>query len=234
MAASFASEPIIVDRSPPIPGVVLDGEGIGLSDWRFQPSSSRICAKWNNFFDPESGISAYRWGVGTAPGLSDIVSFTSDLPPDQNDICRDGLDLQHNTTYYSTIIAFNADTFMPKNSSSSSNGVLVDLTNPIGGYVIDGLEIDGVIYYTSNPTMVQAVWGNFSDPESGIVEYNVTIYVAGVLDILPDTNPSPDQQCPIQSNSTTVPVKPPFIPPNDVSGYYYYTVSFDKIAIFVQ
>ena len=216
MSASYASEPIIVDRSPPIPGDVLDGDGIGLSDWKYQSSSSRICAKWRNFFDPQSGITAYRWGVGTAPGMSDIITFTEDLPPDQNDICRDGLTLQHNTTYYSTVIAFNADTHQPKNSSASSNGVLVDLTNPISGFVLDGLRIDEPIHYTSNPTMVQAVWGNFSDPESGIVRYNVTIYVADVSQILPATIILPNQQCPSLSGST-VPIKQPFIPPDDVS-----------------
>ncbi|KAI6655616.1 hypothetical protein LOD99_2114 [Oopsacas minuta] len=215
-SASYAPEPIIVDRSPPIPGVVLDGDGFGLSDFKYQSSASKICAKWKNFFDPQSGVSAYRWGVGTAPGMSNIVAFTEDLPSDQNDICRDGLTLQHNTTYYSTIIAFNADTHQPKNSSASSNGVLVDLTNPIGGYVLDGLEITNTIHYTSNPTLVQAVWGNFSDPESGISQYNVTIYVANVLQFLPATNLEPDQECQITSTNTIVPTRQHFIPPSDV------------------
>ena len=221
MSTSYGPIPIVVDRTPPIPGEVLDGEGLGNSDWNYQPLSTNLCAKWRNFFDPDSGISAYRWGAGTAPGLSDTVPFTANLNPDQDSICRSGLRLRQNTTYYSTVIAFNSDTDHPRNTSVSSNGVLVDLTNPIGGFVLDGNDVSKNEHYTSNPTTVQAVWGNFSDPESGIAQYNATIYVAQVKPMSADSNPKSNQKCPAPSNNRVIPIKPPFIPPNNVSVLQY-------------
>ena len=198
----------------------MDGDGPGDSNWKYQSSGSVLCAKWRNFYDPQSGISAYRWGAGTAPGLSDTVPFTDNLPPSTHSQCRGGLQLKHDTIYYSTVIAFNSDTDHPRNISVSSNGVLVDLTNPVGGFVKDGLSVHMNLNYTSNPKSVQAVWGNFSDPESGIAQYNATIHSAEVSKYLP-TNSAPelDQKCPVPSNSTDIPVKPPFIPSDGVSFY---------------
>ena len=218
-STSFSPRPIIVDRSPPIPGDVYDGDGPGTTDWTYQASGSVLCAKWRNFIDPQSGISAYRWGAGTFPGLTNIANFTDDLPPDQNSICISGLQLRHNTTYYSTIMAFNSDTDEPKNSSASSNGVLVDLTDPIGGNVKDGLDIKSNLYYTHDTTTVQAVWVNFSDPESHIAQYNATVSTAQVLEYLPAVSSvNLTQSCSVATNRSVVPTKTPFTPPADVSS----------------
>ena len=218
-STSFSPRPIIVDRSPPIPGEVYDGDAPGTIDWTYQASGSELCAKWRNFIDPQSGISAYRWGAGTSRGLANIVPFTDDLPPDQNSICRSGLQLRHNTTYYSTIIAFNSATDQPRNSSASSNGVLVDLTDPIGGSVKDGPDISTNLYYTHVTTTVQAVWVNFSDPESHIAQYNATVSTAKALAYLPAaSNVNLTQSCPAAYNRSFVPSKIPFKPPSDVSS----------------
>ena len=195
----------------------MDGAGPGSSNWKYQSSGSVLCAKWRNFYDPHSGISAYRWGAGTDPGLSNTVPFTDNLPPSISSKCRGGLRLEHNTTYYSTVIAFNSDTDHPRNISVSSNGVLIDLTDPVGGFVKDGLSVLMNLNYISNPKSVQAVWGNFSDPESGIVQYNVTVYSAQVLKYLPTKSaPHLNQKCLFPSNNTVIPVKPPFTPPDSV------------------
>ena len=218
MSTSFGPVPIIVDRTPPIAGEVLDGNGPGNTDWNYQPLGSILCVKWRDFFDPDSGISAYRWAAGTSPGLSNTVAYTSNLPPDQISMCQSGLHMKHNTTYYSTIIAFNGNTDHPRNTTVYSNGVLVDLTNPIPGIVRDGLNITTNEHYTYEPTTVQAVWANFSDPESHMAQYNATIYTAQVSKYLP-TQGSIDmnQKCPAKSNNTIIPVKPPFLPPDNVS-----------------
>ena len=218
MSTSFGHVPIIVDRTPPIAGEVLDGDGPGNTDWNYQPLSSTLCVKWRNFFDPDSGISSYSWAAGTSPGLANTVPFTNNIPPDQISMCRSGLHLKQNTTYYSSIIAFNGDTDHPRNTTAYSNGVLVDLTNPIPGIVRDGLDITSNEYYTYEPTTVQAVWVNFSDPESHMAQYNATIYTAQVSKYLPTVGSiDMDQKCPAISNSTVIPVKPPFIPPDNVS-----------------
>ncbi|KAI0233085.1 hypothetical protein LSAT2_016643 [Lamellibrachia satsuma] len=57
-AIGHTNKPIIVDRSPPIPGLVYDGDNLK-KDISFKSSSSRYCANWNGFGDPESGLSIF-------------------------------------------------------------------------------------------------------------------------------------------------------------------------------
>lgn len=53
--AGHGKEPILIDKSPPIPGSVMDGKQLGV-DRQYQADNSSICAQWIDFFDPESGI----------------------------------------------------------------------------------------------------------------------------------------------------------------------------------
>lgn len=45
----------MVDKTPPIPGIVLDGNLLR-EDTEYQHDTKQICAQWQDFFDPESGI----------------------------------------------------------------------------------------------------------------------------------------------------------------------------------
>ncbi|KAH3823846.1 hypothetical protein DPMN_125669 [Dreissena polymorpha] len=56
--AGHGDEPILIDRSPPIPGTVMDGDRLR-RDRQFQADDHKICAQWIDFFDPESGIDRY-------------------------------------------------------------------------------------------------------------------------------------------------------------------------------
>lgn len=53
--AGSGPEPILIDRSPPIAGNVLDGNVIH-HDIMYQSSDKEMCAQWTGFYDPESGI----------------------------------------------------------------------------------------------------------------------------------------------------------------------------------
>lgn len=53
--AGSGPEPILIDRSPPIAGKVLDGNVIH-HDIMFQSNDKEMCAQWTGFYDPESGI----------------------------------------------------------------------------------------------------------------------------------------------------------------------------------
>ena len=53
--AGHGNEPILIDRSGPIPGSVSDG-GVVLHDLTYQADNTQMCAHWNKFYDPESGI----------------------------------------------------------------------------------------------------------------------------------------------------------------------------------
>ena len=54
-AVGHSAKAIIVDISPPLPGLVYDGNGQS-GDIVFQSSSTKYCASWHDFRDPESGI----------------------------------------------------------------------------------------------------------------------------------------------------------------------------------
>ena len=56
--AGHGDEPILIDKSAPIPGDVLDGDKLQ-TDMQYQSDDKRICAQWVNFYDPESGIDRY-------------------------------------------------------------------------------------------------------------------------------------------------------------------------------
>ncbi|XP_070555133.1 uncharacterized protein [Ptychodera flava] len=49
----------MVDINPPIAGCVCDAADHGI-DIDFQSSPNRICANWQDFYDPESGI---KWSM---------------------------------------------------------------------------------------------------------------------------------------------------------------------------
>ncbi|XP_038050728.1 uncharacterized protein LOC119723897 [Patiria miniata] len=169
-----ADEPILVDDSPPIAGDLFDGPYAG-RDLVFTKDRNEICANWHNWYDPESGIFSYLWAVGTQPGLSNMVDFIQ-VSRHEHSACSGYVTLQHGETYYSTLVAFHGG-YDKLNVSASSDGVTVDLTPPLQGSVYDGLLPGPTdLEFSSKPATVEAQWQGFSDPDSGIDDYQVTIY----------------------------------------------------------
>jgi hypothetical protein len=66
LETSMTSPQVIVDWSPPTPGVVRDGNGT--SDVDSQIHVDHMSATWSEFPDPESGIVEYLYCIGTRPG----------------------------------------------------------------------------------------------------------------------------------------------------------------------
>ncbi|KAK2165039.1 hypothetical protein NP493_1368g00012 [Ridgeia piscesae] len=172
-AVGHSAKAIIVDISPPLPGLVYDGNDQG-GDIAFQSSSARYCASWHDFRDPESGISKYLFDLGTTPGSADVVANIA-MPYTVTSHCVDGLQLQHKRVYYSSVTAFNG-AISEKNVSVSSDGVYVDVTPPLKGIVKDGNDPNSDEIYSSEPSTVSSAWREFSDPESGIKRYSVDVY----------------------------------------------------------
>ncbi|KAI8516746.1 hypothetical protein Bbelb_053270, partial [Branchiostoma belcheri] len=166
-----AEEPVLVDTSPPIAGVLYDGSVHG-HDLNFTSDPNTICANWKDFHDEESGLSDYLWGVGSVPGTDDMVSLT-EYPHTASQACAD-VQLIHNTTYYSILVAVN-NGHDHLNISRSSDGVLFDATPPVEGTLRDGLEPDSDLEFSSEPSTVSANWDGYRDPESGIGDYAVTV-----------------------------------------------------------
>ncbi|XP_078695733.1 uncharacterized protein LOC144924478 [Branchiostoma floridae x Branchiostoma belcheri] len=167
-----AEEPVLVDTSPPIAGLLYDGSVHG-HDLNFTSDPNTICANWKDFHDEESGLSDYLWGVGSVPGTDDMVSLT-EYPHTASQACAD-VALIHNTTYYSILVAVN-NGHDHLNISRSSDGVLFDATPPVEGTLRDGLEPDSDLEFSSEPSTVSANWDGYRDPESGIGDYAVTVH----------------------------------------------------------
>jgi hypothetical protein len=57
--------------------------------------------------------------------------------------------------------------------------VLVDLTKPVPGQVIDGNTVTFTdVKYTTSQAKVDLQWRNYYDPESNISHYDVKVYRA--------------------------------------------------------
>eukprot|EP00058_Branchiostoma_floridae_P000533 XP_002586021.1 hypothetical protein BRAFLDRAFT_110187 [Branchiostoma floridae] len=74
LCTSASSDGVIIDNSPPAPGVVYDG--VDDMDCRFQASRTVLGAHWFGFHDPHSGLSHYEWRAGTTPGGDDLYGTT--------------------------------------------------------------------------------------------------------------------------------------------------------------
>ncbi|WAR20773.1 DNER-like protein [Mya arenaria] len=171
--AGHGEEPILIDKSPPIPGNVMDGDSLR-KDRQFQADDHIICAQWIDFYDPESGIDKFLWGVGTSQQMDDIVAFHNLTRYDKSS-CSPA-NLQHKHIYYSTVLAYN-NALNSKTSNSSSDGVLVDITPPLAGSVADGKRGDPAQKYSSETVSKFANWHGFHDPESGIQNYRVDVFI---------------------------------------------------------
>jgi hypothetical protein len=55
--------------------------------------------------------------------------------------------------------------------------VVVDMTDPVAGQVLDGHERPLDLDFSSQTASVYAYWTDFHDPESGIEKYDITINV---------------------------------------------------------
>lgn len=63
-----------------------------------------------------------------------------------------------------------------------SSSVLVDLTKPVPGQVVDGSSVNFTdMKYTTSQAKVDLQWRNFYDPESNISHYDVKVYRAGYV-----------------------------------------------------
>ena len=57
-ASGHSSQPIMIDKTPPVVGNVLDGDRLR-RDLQYQNQTGWICAQWQSFYDPESGIKEF-------------------------------------------------------------------------------------------------------------------------------------------------------------------------------
>lgn len=106
-----------VDPTPPTTPVVYADQ--------WTNSTTELSASWVSS-DPESGIAQYIYCIGTRPGESNIVRWTS--TGTQSSVTHTGLTLIEGRTYYFTVRAQNGQGLWSEPGSSS--GTTVDVTAP--------------------------------------------------------------------------------------------------------
>lgn len=153
---SGTSNGIKVDNTQPIMQSVSD-------DGVFTSSSNSLHGKWSAF-DPESGIAAYRYCVGTTPGSNNIADWLDAGAAIEH--TRTGLSLTNGQIYYITAIAVSGAG--ASSAPMSSDGIKTDLTPPTKPIVTDTGVYWG--YKTS-------LWGSWTsgDTESGVADCKVSV-----------------------------------------------------------
>lgn len=156
------SDGITIDMTAPSQPIVTD-------DGAYTTIGTQLHAKWSSS-DPQSGIAKYECAVGTTPGGTDALAWTS--AGTATDYVITVPTLISGKTYYISARAINgAGT---ASLVGTSDGILVDFTPPTTPVVVD----DG--QYTTDTSKLHATWTS-QDPETGIVgfEYSVGTTLGG-------------------------------------------------------
>lgn len=123
---------ITLDQSPPASVAPVTDDGA------YTTNNTQLSASWSASSDGESGIAAYEYSIGTSPGATDVVGWTSNAL--STSVTRTGLTLTNGATYYINARAKNgAGTH---SAVASSNGIIIDSlapavtsTSPLNGAV---------------------------------------------------------------------------------------------------
>ncbi|MBP6964471.1 MAG: PQQ-binding-like beta-propeller repeat protein [Armatimonadetes bacterium] len=151
-SAVGATDGVLADATPPgAPSVTDEGD--------FTSSSDSLHASWTAS-DTESGIAGYEYAIGTTPGASDTLGWTT--AGSSTEATATGLTLSDGATYYFAVRAKNNAGLW--SAAGASDGILVDLSAPSSPVVTD----DGDA--TASPDTLHASW-SASDLQSGVVEY---------------------------------------------------------------
>ena len=171
LSTVMSSKKLKFDTSPPSKGTVIDGIG---HDIDFMNSTSFLTIEWEGFEDEESGIASCTWSLVEQSASDNSSAFGNDTivfsqpVESKGSLTRGNLSLVPGARYVSKITCTNGDGF---STTSSSDGVIVDLTSPTPGLVYDGSSLSIDLEYQSSTRMVKAVWKPFADQESGITRY---------------------------------------------------------------
>ena len=160
-----ASDGIIVDLIIPLVGDLYDGIDGEDQDW--QSSDSTLSLFWSGSDSRE--LDHYQYSVGTTPGDSNIVAWTS--ASTNSSVTLVNVELLEEQTYYGNVRA--VDRASNVSDVVSSDGITIDYTAPVTGSVSDGLGED--LIFTGTADSLSANWSGFSDSFSGIQYFEYAI-----------------------------------------------------------
>ena len=171
LTSVMSSKKLMFDITPPSLGMVIDGVE---HDIDFTDSMDSLEISWKGFKDEESGISSCSWSLieqsasdNSSAFGNDTVVFTQSVGISGN-LSRRNLSLVPGARYINKITCLNGDGF---SSTSSSDGIIVDVIPPSPSLVHDGSSLKSDIRYQSSTSVVEATWEPFRDGECGVVKY---------------------------------------------------------------
>ena len=177
-----SSLPMLSDFEAPKYGLVMDGWGS--SDIEYQSFSSLYRAHWYGFTD-FSGIETTYLGLSSKTGDSCDVKQEELVPSNSVAYVLFGLSLASGKKYHACLKlvdrAGNVAYF-------HSNGLVVDSSPPLTGFVNDG-SLDQDVDVQTDSSVLRASWANFSENETRIASYHLAFgSVPGAQDIQDFTN----------------------------------------------
>ena len=169
MSQISQSDGVVVDLTSPKPGNIYDG--INFKDLDFQSNPTTVSASWTPFLDEESQIDVYTWEANLPHSAETYVSKRSIGL--QRQVIASNFGLTSGTTVVVVVTAYNGAGL---STTVSSDGVIVDVTPPVAGTVLDGvvpgIDID---FQTAEQSSVAAHWHGFVDEHSGIAGYTYAV-----------------------------------------------------------
>ncbi|KAJ3152859.1 hypothetical protein HDU89_001064 [Geranomyces variabilis] len=180
---SACSTGIMKDTVSPVAGSVII-EAVNSDRTTRYITDTEISISWSGFIKPnwpypgETGISEYKWGIGSYSGADDYASFTKVSGNDQN--AKVTAVLADGAIIYATVLASD---HAGRTVSAISSPVIVDTTPPVSASstptVLAKSNLDGTVF-------VRAYFDPFVDGESGVSSVLWTVETAyGAEDVLP-------------------------------------------------
>ena len=151
------------------PGTVNDGPVTTARDVDFQLDDKAIWAHWDGFKDPVYGIFRYSWCIGDQPPGSSNVNVCQ-WPYAETHHLKTSAHRFHNLTLYHGIkyyVTVEAENRRGETVSSSSDGVVVDRTPPVGKFIHVSPATGKETHYVTSPSAPVVTW-SMDDAESGI------------------------------------------------------------------
>ncbi|XP_046569942.1 uncharacterized protein LOC124278267 [Haliotis rubra] len=171
LCSKSASDGIILDNSPPVPGMVFVGHDG--HHRKYHGHASSLTARWFGFEDPETGINHFDWCVGTTAGICDVLPSTNNLLSDS--VLKTGLKLPSGHPLYVTVNATNPAGLV---ATSTSDSFIVDASAPVAT-----VKPAFTSPYSRNMSAVNVQWENsmlhlhwkFTDADSPVERHLVSL-----------------------------------------------------------
>ena len=163
------SDGVLVETTPPLFLSPVSDGAVFAFDFEYSSNLTSLSVNWK-CQDKDSGVRQVFIGIGTQPGIQNIVMYRSILPY-QVTYNFDELNLTKGVKYFSTVKCVNA---VGLQSSMSSNGIIMDSTPPVLRHInIGGKHHEGS-FYTRQGSLLFAAW-KFTDFQSGVIKYTISI-----------------------------------------------------------